>query len=117
MIRIRRVYEAPETNDGYRILVDRVWPRGISKEKAMVDLWLKPIAPSTDLRKWFGHDPGKWETFREKYKEELKDKEDYLKQIKEKKNEKGTVTLVFGAKDENHNNAVVLKEVLEERRH
>ncbi len=113
MIQIKRVYEAVSKNDGYRILVDRLWPRGVSKEKAKIDLWMKEIAPSNKLRKWFGHDSKKWNDFEKKFKEELKDKTDLLKQIKQIEREKKTVTLVFAAKDEEHCNAVVLKAVLQ----
>jgi uncharacterized protein YeaO (DUF488 family) len=106
------VYEAPHKDDGTRILVDRLWPRGLTKEKARVDLWLKEIAPSTELRKWFGHDPKKWRRFRERYETELKDDADQLKLLKSKVKE-GTVTLIYGARDQEHNEALVLKEFLE----
>lgn len=111
MMKIKRVYEKPEKEDGVRILIDRLWPRGLTKEKAKVDLWLKDIAPSTALRKWFGHDPAKWEEFKKKYLAELKDKKELVKEIKSKGKE-GPVTLVYGAKDEKHNDAVVLQELL-----
>ena len=108
-IKVKRVYENPDKDDGIRILVDRLWPRGLTKEKASIDLWLKDIAPTTELRKWFGHDPARWNEFRRRYREELKqDKEPaslLMEQLK-----KGTVTLVYGAKDEEHNEALVLKE-------
>jgi len=113
MIKIKRAYEPVEDVDGFRILVDRLWPRGISKEKLKLDLWLKDIAPSTELRKWFAHDPDKWQEFQKKYREELKNKKTILLIIKDLENKNGTVTLVYGAKDEEHNNAVVLKEKLE----
>lgn len=110
-IKIKRVYEKPDKEDGFRVLVDRLWPRGFTKEKAHVDLWLKEIAPSTELRKWFGHEPEKWPEFKKKYLQELKENEkpvsilrDYLK--------KGTVTLVYAAKDQVHNEALVLKGLL-----
>jgi uncharacterized protein YeaO (DUF488 family) len=106
------VYEAPRRVDGTRILVDRLWPRGLTKEKAKVDLWLKEIAPSTELRKWFGHDPKKWRSFRERYQTELKHHADQLELLKSKAKE-GTVTLVYGARDQEHNEALVLKEFLE----
>jgi len=93
------VYEAPHKDDGTRILVDRLWPRGLTKERAKVDLWLKEIAPSTELRKWFGHDPKKWRSFRERYETELKDHADQLKLLKSKVKE-GTVTLIYGARDQ-----------------
>jgi uncharacterized protein YeaO (DUF488 family) len=109
-MKIKRVYEKPEKDDGIRILVDRLWPRGLTKEKARVDLWLKDIAPSTELRKWFGHDPGKWKEFRKRYSDELKKNEEQVSLLKDQiKN--GTVTLVYGAKDEEHNEAFVLKEL------
>lgn len=111
IIKIKRIYEKPEKSDGYRILVDRLWPRGLTKEKAKVDLWLKNLGPSTELRKWFAHDPAKWLGFKTKYKKELKDKRDLLDQIiniKKKRN----VSLLYGAKDTEHNEAVVLMNYL-----
>lgn len=113
-IKIKRVYETPDKNDGSRILVDRLWPRGLTKEKAKVDLWLKEIAPSTELRKWFGHDPKKWQGFRGRYETELKHHDDQLKLIKRKAKE-GMVTLIYGSRDQEHNEAVVLKQFLERR--
>lgn len=112
MIQIKRVYDQPEKSDGFRMLVDRLWPRGLSKEKAKIDLWLKEIAPSTELRKWFGHDPAKWPEFQIRYKKELNEKKTLMIQLKEAEQEHGTVTLVYGAKDEEHNDAVVLADVL-----
>jgi uncharacterized protein YeaO (DUF488 family) len=111
-LKIKRAYEKPETTDGKRILVDRLWPRGLTKEKARVDLWLKDIAPTTKLRKWFGHDSGKWKEFRKRYNEELKKNTDQVGVMK-KQLKKGTVTLVYGAKDEKHNEALVLKKWLD----
>ena len=111
-IRIKRVYEQPEDDDGMRILVDRLWPRGLTKAKADVDLWLKDIAPSTELRKWFGHDPAKWTEFKKQYRSELNKNKEPLVLLKEQ-TEKGTVTLVYAAKDEAHNEAVVLQEILD----
>lgn len=108
---LKRVYEAPEKEDGYRILVDRIWPRGVKKETANLDLWLKEVAPTTELRKWFGHDAEKWEDFQKKYKKELKDHEEEIQKIKAPL-KKGKVTLVYAAKDEAHNQAVVLKDFL-----
>jgi uncharacterized protein YeaO (DUF488 family) len=109
-IKIKRVYEKPDKEDGVRILVDRLWPRGLTKEKASIDLWLKDIAPSTELRKWFGHDPEKWKEFGKRYRDELKKNEEQVSLLKaQMKN--GTVTLVYGAKDEEHNEALVLKEL------
>lgn len=109
-IKIKRVYEKPDKEDGFRILVDRLWPRGLTKEKASVDLWLKDIAPSTELRKWFGHDPEKWKEFRKRYRNELKKNEGQVSLLKDQM-KKGTVTLVYGAKDEEHNEAFILKEL------
>ena len=110
MIKIKRVYEKPEDEDGIRILVDRLWPRGLTKEKASIDLWLKDIAPGTELRKWFGHDPSKWDEFRKRYCQELKNNIEQGLLLKQQM-KKGTVTLVYGAKDEEHNEALVLKEL------
>ena len=107
--RIKRVYELPDRHDGRRILVDRLWPRGLTKEKASIDLWLKDIAPSTELRKWFGHDPGRWEEFKERYLDELKGNSEQIQLLKQEL-DKGIVTLVYGAKDEEHNQAVVIQE-------
>ena len=108
-VKIKRVYEKPAKEDGIRILVDRLWPRGLTKRKASVDLWLKNIAPSTELRKWFGHDPAKWKEFRKRYHQELKKNKEQVSLLKNEM-KKGIVTLVYGAKDEVHNEALVLKE-------
>ena len=109
-LKIKRVYDKPAEEDGMRILVDRLWPRGLTKQKAKVDVWLKNIAPSTELRKWFAHDPEKWKEFIKKYKKELHENNEqaailkgYLRQ--------GTVTLVYGARDEVHNEALVIKQL------
>ena len=110
-VKIKRVYETPSKTDGERILVDRLWPRGLTKEKADIDIWLKDIAPSTALRKWFGHDPKKWTEFRKKYLRELKDNEEQVSILKELL-KKGAVTLVYGAKDEENNEARVLENLL-----
>jgi uncharacterized protein YeaO (DUF488 family) len=110
-MKIKRVYEKPDKDDGFRILVDRLWPRGLTKEKAGIDIWLKDIAPSSELRKWFGHDPEKWKEFRKRYNKELKKNEEQVSLLKEQM-KKGPVTLVYGAKDEEHNEARVLKELL-----
>jgi uncharacterized protein YeaO (DUF488 family) len=110
-VEIKRVYEEPSSADGTRILVDRLWPRGLSKERARVDLWLKEIAPSTELRKWFSHDPSKWAEFQARYRQELKSKADLLDVLK-KKAAKGPIMLLYGAKDEVHNEAVVLQAIL-----
>ena len=109
-IKIKRVYEKPDKKDGIRILVDRLWPRGLTKRRADIDLWLKDIAPSTELRKWFGHAPEKWKAFRKRYHQELKKNIEQIELLK-KQLKKGTVTLVYGAKDEEHNEALVLKEL------
>ncbi|TXE09158.1 DUF488 domain-containing protein [Gelidibacter salicanalis] len=111
-IKIKRIYDEPTKSDGYRVLVDRIWPRGISKEDAKLDDWLKEIAPSTPLRKWFDHDPEKFEVFSEKYKLELKDKTEILTALIAQ-NKTKSINLLYGAKDTVHNQAVVLKEVLE----
>lgn len=112
MIRIKRIYNEAAKEDGFRILVDRLWPRGIKKEKARIDLWLKEVAPSSELRKWFSHDPAKWEEFKKKYEKELATKQQLLKQIRLIEKEKGMVTLLYSAKDIEHNNAVALKAIL-----
>ena len=111
-IKIKRAYEPAAKGDGVRILVDRLWPRGISKTAAQIDLWLKEIAPSDALRKWFGHDPAKWTEFRKRYFRELEKKSEAVAQL-EQFVKKGKVTLVYGAKNEEHNNAVALKDYLE----
>ena len=110
-IKIKRVYEKLEKEDGFRILVDRLWPRGLTKEKAGIDLWLKDIAPSTELRKWFGHDPEKWTVFKKRYGHELEKNEEQVSLLREQV-KKGMVTLVYGSKDEEYNQAVVLKQLL-----
>ena len=104
---LKRVYEKSSKNDGYRILVDRLWPRGLKKSQAKIDLWLKEIAPSNELRKWFGHDPNKWSQFRTKYNIELKNKDEELNIIMQRL-KKSNVTLLFGAKDRRFNQAVAL---------
>ena len=109
--RLKRVYEPAASEDGMRVLIDRLWPRGLTKEKAAVDHWIKDIAPSAALRKWFGHDPDRWTEFRRRYKEELRQHTALLDQIRDLASG-GTVTLLFGAHDEEHNDAVVLREVL-----
>lgn len=113
MIKIKRVYEKPSDNDGFRILVDRLWARGLTKEKAKIDLWLKEIAPSNDLRKWYSHDHKKWELFKEKYKKELSSKENLLMQIKKLEKEHKTVTLLFSSKELELNNARALAEIID----
>jgi uncharacterized protein YeaO (DUF488 family) len=113
-LRIKRVYVAPSEDDGKRILVDRLWPRGLTREKAKVDLWLKEMAPSNELRKWFGHDPAKWPAFKLRYTEELKALADPLAAL-QREVKHGVVTLLYGARDEEHNEAVVLLELLRKR--
>lgn len=112
MIHVKRIYEPPLKDDGLRILVERLWPRGFTKEQAALDLWLKEIAPSSDLRKWFAHDMSKWEEFRKQYRSELKENKKAVDQLKDYI-ARGTVTLIYSARDERHNGAVVLKEFLE----
>jgi uncharacterized protein YeaO (DUF488 family) len=112
MIKIKRIYEKRSTSDGFRILIDRLWPRGVSKSDAKIDLWLKEIAPTDDLRKWFSHDPKKWKSFERKYSEELKRNQTLVDKILDLEKEHKIVTLVFSAKDEQHNNAIVLQQVL-----
>ena len=112
MIKIKRAYESSSGDDGFRILVDRIWPRGVSREKANLDTWMKEIAPSSDLRKWFAHDPKKWKEFENKYTDELKDKSELIDEIKEIEKDEGKVTLIYSAKDKEHNNAVVLEHIL-----
>lgn len=111
-IRLKRAYAAAERADGLRVLVDRLWPRGLAKEQAKIDLWLKEIAPSDDLRRWFGHAPGRWEEFARKYRDELRERPE-LRHTLDTALERGAVTLLFAARDEARNNAVVLKAVLE----
>ncbi len=108
MLKIKRVYERPDEADGTRILIDRLWPRGLSKADARVDLWLKEIAPSTELRKWFGHDPAKWAEFKVRYRAEIEQNAQPVLRLRQEI-AKGVVTLVYGAKDEAHNDAVVLQ--------
>lgn len=112
MIKIKRVYGKPEKQDGYRVLIDRLWPRGLSKDKAKVDLWLKEIAPSDKLRKWFSHDIKKWLEFEKRYKHELKTKTILIREIRSLEKKHKTVTLLYSAKDTLHNNAVVLRDYL-----
>lgn len=115
-LRLKRAYEPPAPSDGVRILVDRLWPRGVSKEEASLDEWEKDIAPSTELRKWFGHDPARWAEFQRRYRAELQQHDDILKHIRALA-KTHTVTLVYSAHDEEHNDAVVLKDVLLGGRH
>lgn len=112
---LKRAYEAPSANDGMRVLVDRLWPRGLTKGQLAVDFWLKDAAPSDALRRWYGHQPGRWKSFAEKYRAELEQRADLLRLLDELRR-RGRVTLLYGARDTARNNAVVLREVLEERR-
>lgn len=111
MVQLKRAYEEPEANDGARILVDRLWPRGVGQDESKIDLWLKDVAPSNGLRKWFGHDPAKWEEFKARYLEELRGSAAF-EQLKQIVREEETVTLVFAAKNTEHNQAAALKEFL-----
>jgi len=112
MLKLKRIYEKPEKGDGYRILVDRLWPRGVSKEKAQLDLWLKDIAPSTELRKWFAHDPAKWSEFQKRYKKELAKQTEAIALLKSLLKKEKIVTFLFATKDKEHNEAVVIKDFL-----
>jgi uncharacterized protein YeaO (DUF488 family) len=114
MVKIKRIYDQPTEDDGFRILVDRLWPRGLNKKKAKLDLWLKDIAPSSELRKSFCHDPKKWTEFKKKYFRELVDKKELVHLIIKKAKEIN-VTLLYGAKDKEFNNAVALKEYIRNR--
>jgi len=110
-VRLRRAYEAASADDGTRVLVDRLWPRGVSKDAAAIDLWLKDLAPSTELRQWFGHDPARWAEFQQRYAQEVRQHPQAFEQLRELAR-KGPVTLVYAARDETHNDAVVLRELL-----
>ena len=110
-IRLKRIYDEPDSQDGYRALVDRLWPRGVSKEAAKIDEWLKEVAPSDELRRWFDHDPDRWAEFRRRYLSELKECRDRLRPLARRARE-DSVTLLYGAKDTKRNNAVVLKQYL-----
>lgn len=110
-VKLKRAYEPPSPEDGTRILVDRLWPRGLSKQKAALDCWMKDIAPSTELRKWFGHDPKRWKEFRRRYAEEMRQHPDLLAELRSLAR-RHKITLVYAAHDETHNDAVVLRDVL-----
>jgi len=110
-VRLKRAYESPSAKDGIRILIDRLWPRGVVKANAAIDLWAKDIAPSTALRRWFGHDPARWQEFQRRYSEEIHRHRDRLDELRALA-ERGVITLVFAAHDETHNDAVVLREIL-----
>lgn len=111
MIKLKRAYEPASKSDGERILVERLWPRGLTKERAKIDLWLKDISPSPELRTWYKHDPAKWTEFQKRYRRELAQKKDSLRLLKEKSSKK-TVTFVYAARDEEHNSALILKAYL-----
>ena len=110
-ITLKRAYDPAAEDDGYRVLVDRLWPRGVSREKARLDEWARELAPSTELRRWFGHDPGRFDEFQRRYREELDGHGDELEELRARARS-GRLTLVFGARDTEHNDAVVLAEVL-----
>ena len=114
MIKIRRIYDNSNEDNSYKILIDRLWPRGLKKEEVRIDLWLKDIAPSNELRKWFAHDPQKWDEFQEKYFKELDREKEPVNILIEKAREKD-ITLLYGAKDEKYNNAVALKRYIENK--
>ena len=110
-VRIKRAYEPAEASDGYRVLIDRIWPRGVSREQAKLDEWARELAPSSDLRRWFGHDPERFAEFRRRYLDELEQQEGKLAELRGRART-GTLTLVYGARDTQHNDAVVLAEIL-----
>ncbi len=110
-IHVKRIYDPPQASDGRRVLVDRMWPRGLSKSEAHVDQWLKEIAPSSELRKWFNHDPERWSEFKQRYFKELAEQKDKLRELLNDKGKK-SITLLFAARDTEHNNAVALREYL-----
>jgi uncharacterized protein YeaO (DUF488 family) len=112
MIRLKRVYDAPAKTDGLRVLVERLWPRGMNKQRAAVDLWLKDVAPSPELRKWFAHEPVKWKEFEHRYWRELREKKEAARLLREK-GRRGTVTFIYAARDEAHNGAIALKQFIE----
>lgn len=112
MLKIKRIYESPDDGDGFRVLVDRIWPRGVSKVRAHLDLWMREIAPSDALRKWFAHDPERWPGFVKKYHLELKRKAEMVRQIRALEKENGTLTLLYSAHDEACNQAVALRQFL-----
>lgn len=113
-IKLKRIYNDPAQNDGIRILVDRMWPRGVSKQNARLDHWVRDVSPSNELRKWFGHDPDKWDEFEQRYFKELDGAPDAIGELREVIG-KRNATLLFSARDEEHNNAVALKSYLEQR--
>lgn len=110
---MKRIYDSPKpsSGDGKRVLVDRLWPRGLRKDDVVVDEWVKDVAPSTELRKWFGHDPARWEEFKKRYRKELEEKKECVEALKEDAR-RGTLTILYSAKDTEHNNATVLKDLI-----
>jgi uncharacterized protein YeaO (DUF488 family) len=114
-IQLKRVYEAPARQDGLRVLVDRLWPRGLTPQKASADLWLRELAPSARLRRWYGHDPRRWDEFRERYRAELEHAPQALRTLRELRR-RGRVTLLFAARSREQNNAVVLRDFLDDKR-
>lgn len=113
-VQIKRIYDSPEPGDGCRVLIDRVWPRGVSRERARLDRWERELAPSAELRKWFGHAPDRYDEFRTRYRRELADRRELIDELRRRANE-GRLTLLYAARDPEHNNAVVLAELLRER--
>jgi uncharacterized protein YeaO (DUF488 family) len=113
LIKIKRIYESltPSPGDGKRLLIDRLWPRGLKKDEVIFDEWVKELSPSTELRKWFGHDPAKWQEFKDRYRQELRGRTEIFEKLK-RDAKHGTVTLLYSAKDTEHNNAVALKEII-----
>jgi uncharacterized protein YeaO (DUF488 family) len=114
MVKVKRIYDfpRPSKDDGKRVLIDRLWPRGLRKDEVAVDEWMKEIAPSSQLRKWFGHDPAKWEEFRRRYRQELEGKKDFIEELRRDARH-GTVTILYSARDTEHNNALVVKDLIE----
>lgn len=115
MFQLKRAYEPAAAEDGCRVLVERLWPRGVSKQRAAIDAWLKDVAPSTELRKWYGHDPDRWEEFRRRYWDELRSNRQAVDELRKKERE-GKVTLIYAAHDEQHNGALALKQFLARRK-
>lgn len=114
-IKLKRIYDEPSAKDGHRVLVDRLWPRGISKQQAALDDWAKKLTPSSELRKWFDHDPGKWKEFKTAYREELESKEETLRNFIEQIRDKNTINFLYAAKDTEYTHAILLKDVVEEK--
>jgi uncharacterized protein YeaO (DUF488 family) len=110
-VNVKRIYDPPAPSDGFRVLVDRLWPRGLSKDAAAFDKWVKDIAPSAELRRWFGHEPAPWNEFRQRYAKELNQRQNLLDDLRERARQ-GPITLVYSARDETHNNAVALRDLI-----